>query len=69
MLHTATRPTVPCGPRGSSIKKNLVGLPMQLGSRVFKACAHISKVPDVRAIMGLQDVWVGCIFNSCKTRG
>jgi hypothetical protein len=36
-----------------SIKKGLAGLPMQLGSRVSKSHAHVPKVPDARAIMGL----------------
>jgi hypothetical protein len=49
--------------------KKLDGLPMQLGSCVSKAHTHVSKAPDVRAIMGMQDVRVGCIFNACKTCG
>jgi hypothetical protein len=49
--------------------KKLDGLPMQLGSRVSKAHTHISKAPDVRAIMDMQDVRVGYIFNACKTCG
>jgi hypothetical protein len=50
-------------PTASGIRKGLAGLGMQLGSRVIKtrlsiteACTHVSKMPDVRAIMGMQDV-------------
>jgi hypothetical protein len=38
------------------IKENLACEPMQLGSHVSKARTYVSKVPDVRAIMGLQNV-------------
>jgi hypothetical protein len=64
-----TRPTVPSGPWASSIKKGLIGLPMQLGSHVSKARTHVPKVPDVRAIIDLQDVWTGGVINACKTCG
>jgi hypothetical protein len=57
---------VPCRPHASSIKKSLAGLPVQLGSRVSKAHAHVFKAPDARAIMGLQDVQVGGVFNAYK---
>jgi hypothetical protein len=50
----ATHPTVPNGP--PQIYKKLDGLPMQLGSRVSKVHTHISKAPDIRAIMDMQDV-------------
>jgi hypothetical protein len=40
---------------------------MWLGLRVYKACTHVSKVPDVRASIGLQDVRAGNAFNACKT--
>jgi hypothetical protein len=53
---TTTRPAVRCGPWASSIKKCLAGLPKQLGSRVFKARVHVSKAPDVGAIMGPKDM-------------
>jgi hypothetical protein len=36
---------------------------------VSKARVHVSKTPDNRAIMGVQDVWVGSAFNACKTCG
>jgi hypothetical protein len=36
-----TRPTVPYGPRASCIKKDIAGLPMQLGSRVSKTCLRV----------------------------
>jgi hypothetical protein len=36
-LRATTRPTVPCGPRASNIKKRLVCLPVQLGSHVPNA--------------------------------
>jgi hypothetical protein len=54
---------------GASIKKNLSGLLMQLGPHVSKACVHVSKMPNVRAIMGMQDVRKGSAFNACKTCG
>jgi hypothetical protein len=47
---------------GLKHKKKLAGLFMQLGS-------HVSKAPDVIAIMGLQDVWAGGVINTCKTCG
>jgi hypothetical protein len=51
-----TCPAIFCGPQVSSIKKNLVDLPMQLGTYVPHTRAHVFKAPDIRAIMGLQDV-------------
>jgi hypothetical protein len=39
---------------------------MQLGMLVPNACAHVAKVPDVRAIMGLQDMRTGSIVNAYK---
>jgi hypothetical protein len=47
---------VPCGQRASNIKKSLVGLPLPLGTHIPNAHVHASKAPDIRAIMGLQDV-------------
>jgi hypothetical protein len=41
---TTTRPTVPCGPWASSIKKCLTSLAMQLGTCVSKVRSHVSKV-------------------------
>jgi hypothetical protein len=38
------------------IKKDLADLPQQLGSRVFKARAHVFKTDDIIAIINLQDV-------------
>jgi hypothetical protein len=66
---TITNPTVPCGLQASSIKKNLTGMSMQLGSRVFKTRMHVSKASGIKAIMGLQDVRAGCTFSACKTCG
>jgi hypothetical protein len=61
------RPAIPCGPWDSSIKEPSYHGPMWLGLRVYKACTHVSKVPDVRASIGLQDVRAGNAFNACKT--
>jgi hypothetical protein len=63
----AMRPAIPCGPWDSSIKEPSYHGPMWLGLRVYKACTHVSKVPDVRASIGLQDVRAGNAFNACKT--
>jgi hypothetical protein len=68
-LRASTRPAVLYEPRASSIKKRLAGLPVQLGLHVLNARAHVSKVPDVRAIMGLQDERAGSAFNARKTCG
>jgi hypothetical protein len=62
----ATCPVAPCGPRASSIKKSLVVLLVQLGTHVPNARAHVSKSPNIRAIMGLQDVRAGSAANACK---
>jgi hypothetical protein len=62
-------PVVPCGPHASSIKKSLVGMPVQLGSCVFKAHAHVFNTSDTRAIMGLQDMRAGGTFNAHMTCG
>jgi hypothetical protein len=35
------------------IKKNLAGLPMQLGMHVLNARVQVSKTPDISTIMGL----------------
>jgi hypothetical protein len=64
--YVATYPTVPYGPHASSIKKSLVGLPMQLGTHVPNVRAHVSKVLDIRVIMGLQDVWAVSAVNAYK---
>jgi hypothetical protein len=66
---TTMCPTVPDGSWDTSIKKSLAGLPVQLGINVPNACSHVSKVPDIRAIMGLQDIRAYNIFNACKTCG
>jgi hypothetical protein len=66
-LRATTRPSVPYGPRISDTKKRLAGLPVQLGSYVPNAHAHISKAPDVKPIMGLQEVQVGSTVNAEKT--
>jgi hypothetical protein len=65
----AMHPAVPYRLRASSIKKGLADLPMQLGSRVSKPCVHVPNVPDARAIMGLQDMWIGDVIITCKTCG
>jgi hypothetical protein len=52
-LWATTRHAVLCGPRVSSLRKSLTDLPVQQGSPVPNARAHVSMVPDVRAIMGL----------------
>jgi hypothetical protein len=54
-----TCPVVSCGPRALNIKKSLAGLPVQLDLYVSSAHVHVSKAPDVRAIMGMQDMWTG----------
>jgi hypothetical protein len=65
-LWALTCPTVLYGPRASSIKKSLAGLPMHLGSHVSNAHVHGSKAPDVWAIMGLQDMQAGTAINVYK---
>jgi hypothetical protein len=65
-LRAATHSTVPYGPRATSIKKSLAGLPVQQGPPVPKARVHIFRAPDVRAIRSLQDVQTGNIVNACK---
>jgi hypothetical protein len=62
-------PVVPCGLRGSNIKKSLACLPVRLGPRVPNAQTHVFKTPDVRAIMRLQDVWAGSAVHACKACG
>jgi hypothetical protein len=59
--------TIPCEMWVSIIKKKLVGLLIQLNLRVFKSHTHVSKTFDIIAIMSLQDVWSGYVFNVCKT--
>jgi hypothetical protein len=49
--------------------KSLASLLVQLNSHVSKACTHVSKAPDVREIMGLQDVRTGGVINAYKTCG
>jgi hypothetical protein len=61
-----TCPMGPYGSRGSSIKESLAGLPVQLGTHVSNARAHVSKAPHVGAIMRLQDVQADSIVNTCK---
>jgi hypothetical protein len=65
---TAMCPAAPFRLWASSIKKRLADLPMQLGTHVPNTRAHVSKVPDVRAIMGLQDMPAGSVVNACKAR-
>jgi hypothetical protein len=51
------------------IKKFLASLSMQLGSCVLKAHTHVPYVPDVRAIMGLQDVRTDGVIITHRTCG
>jgi hypothetical protein len=46
-------PAVSCGTRASNIKKNIACLGVQLGSHVYNTRTHVSKAPDVRALMGM----------------
>jgi hypothetical protein len=64
-----TYPAVSCGPWVSNIKKSLAGLPVRQGSPIPIARVHISKAPNVRAIMGLHDVWAGNAVNASKMCG
>jgi hypothetical protein len=52
-LLAAMHPVVPYGLQVSNIKEILADLLVQLGSHVPKKRVHVSKAPDVRAIMGL----------------
>jgi hypothetical protein len=61
------RPTVPYWSWATDIKKSLVGLPVWLGPRVPNTRMDVSKTPDARAIMSLQDVWASSAVNACKT--
>jgi hypothetical protein len=65
----ATCPTGLYGSRASSIKKSLAGLPVQSGTPVPNARAHVSKVPHVRAIMRLQDMQADSVVSTCKMCG
>jgi hypothetical protein len=60
-----TCPRAPCEPWVSSIKKRLADLPMQLGTHISNARAHVSNAPHVRAVMRLQDVRAYNIVNTC----
>jgi hypothetical protein len=42
---------------------------VQLGLHVPNARAQVSKAPDDRVIMGLQDMRAGSTVNACKTCG
>jgi hypothetical protein len=66
---TTACPAVPCGPWASNIKESLADLPVRLDPHVPNARAHVSKAPDVKAIMGLQDVRVDNAINVCNTCG
>jgi hypothetical protein len=44
-------------------------MPVQLGTHVPNACAHIFKAPHIRAIMRLQDVQADSVVNTCNTCG
>jgi hypothetical protein len=64
-----TCPAGAYGTRASSIKKNLAGLPVQLGTHVPNARTHVSNAPHVRAIMPMQDMQTGSVVNTCKACG
>jgi hypothetical protein len=64
---TTTCPTVFYGAWASGIKKSLACLLVQLGTHVPNARVPVSKVPDIRATMGLQDMRVGCAVNAHMT--
>jgi hypothetical protein len=66
-LWATTRPTALRGPQALSIKKILASLPVQQGSHVPNARVPVSNAPDIRAIMGLQDVRAGTPINAYKT--
>jgi hypothetical protein len=68
-LRATTCPMISCGPWATSIKKSLAGLPVRLGPCVPNARAHVSKMLDVKAIKGLQDVRAGDAVNACRTCG
>jgi hypothetical protein len=68
-LRATTRPAVPYGPWATSIRKGLAGLPVRQGPPAPNACLHVSKTPDVSAIMILQDVRAGSAVHACKTCG
>jgi hypothetical protein len=59
-------PTVLCGPQASSIKKSLASLLVLLGTYVPNIHAHVFMAPNIRAIMGMQDVWAGHAVNAYK---
>jgi hypothetical protein len=42
---------------------------MQLGMHVLNTCTHIFKTPDVRVIMGMQDMRASGAFNAYKACG
>jgi hypothetical protein len=62
-------PMTSCGPQVLSIKKSLAGLPVKLGTLVPNARTNVSKKPDVRAIMGLQDVRACSVVIANKACG
>jgi hypothetical protein len=47
-------------------KEKPSGLPVQLGTHVLNAHAHVSEAPDIRVIMGLQDMWADSAVNTYK---
>jgi hypothetical protein len=59
----------PVGRGPQACRKGLAYLLVQLRSHVSKACTHVSKASDVRAIMGLQYVRAGIAFNACMSCG
>jgi hypothetical protein len=68
-LRAPAHPAPPCGSWASSTKKSLADLPVRQGSSIPNASAHVSKAPDVRAMMDLQDVRAGIAVSAYKTCG
>jgi hypothetical protein len=64
---TALAPVVSCGSRVLSIKKNQVGLSVQLDVHVSNTRTPVPKALGVRAIISLQDVRTDNTISACKT--
>jgi hypothetical protein len=52
---------------GLKHKEKPSSLPVQQGLHIPNARVHVSKTPNVRAIMTLQDVRAGSTVNACNT--
>jgi copper chaperone CopZ len=66
---TITYSAVSCGSCALNIKKSLASLAVQLNSDIPNTRMHISKVPGIKVIMGLQDVRADNTFNACNMCG